>query len=76
MTNHQIAVNPSPIATSSRCSREITEALCQKLDQARKDNLREKLREGIGQIAAALMVSAIMFGVTYLFLVQLAEGGW
>lgn len=76
MTNHQIAVNPSPIATSNRCSREITEALCQKLDRAGKHNLREKIREGIGQFAAAIMVAAIMFGATYLFLVQLAEGGW
>ena len=76
MTNHQIAVTTSPIATSSRCSREIREALHRKIDRAHRERLRHKIREGIDRFLATLAVNTILLLVTYLFLTQLAEGGW
>ena len=76
MTNHQIAVTTSPLVTSSRYRKEIREALNRKIGRVRRERLWVKVREGIEQCLATLAVSAILLLVTYLFLAQLADGGW
>jgi len=77
MHNNQILIGRSQIAASSRTTTpEFSHLLRKTMRHERVQKLIGTLRNAASYGFTTLAVSGLLLGVTYLFLVQLAEFGW
>jgi len=77
MHNNQILIGRSQIATSSRTTTpEFSHLLRKTLRHEGVQKLIGTLRNAASYVLTTLAVSGLLLGVTYFFLVQLAEFGW